>query len=177
MSKSKKKALRRNTPLSDVLELGKVCKKCGHCCSHGSGALAREDIKNIAKSLGMDEKEVREKYLEEIDRFNTKLLRPKLIKHEGKPYGRCVFLTPKNECSINEVKPLQCKIGNCSREGERLNLWFMLNYHLNENDPESVRQYAIYLKCGGKTLPGAELENLVKDKEKLNKIMKYEILR
>ncbi|MBU0535964.1 MAG: YkgJ family cysteine cluster protein [Nanoarchaeota archaeon] len=169
--------INRKTPLSEVLELGTTCSACGHCCRHGSGALVRGDLKKIAEKLGMKEDEVKEKYLEEIRKFNTILLKPKLIKSEGKPYGRCVFLTPESKCSIQEVKPLQCAIGNCTEHGEELNLWFTLNYYLNENDPESVRQYAVYLKCGGKTLPGWELENLIADKEKLRKILHYEIMR
>lgn len=167
----------RKTSLSEVLKLGQVCSKCGHCCRHGSGCLARGDLKKIAEFLKMDEKEVEERYLEAVEKFNTILFRPKLIKEEGKPYGKCVFMKPDSSCSIQEVKPLQCRVGNCTEHGEKLNLWFMLNYHLNENDPESVRQFAVYLKCGGKTLPGAELNDLIKDQEKLRKIIKYEIFR
>lgn len=171
-----KTKISRKTPLDKILELGKSCKKCGHCCSHGSGALARGDLASIAKFLRMTEKEVKEKYLVEDEKFHTILLKPKLIKEAGKPYGKCIFLKLDNTCSINDVKPLQCRVGNCTENGEELNLWFMINYYLNENDPESVRQYAIYTKCGGKTLPGAELERLV-DKKKLNQILNYEILR
>ncbi|MBD3313173.1 hypothetical protein GF345_01900 [Candidatus Woesearchaeota archaeon] len=169
--------INRKTPLSEILKLGKTCSACGHCCRHGSGALARGDLKKIADKLGMTEKEVKERYLENSRKFHTVLLKPKLIKEEGRPYGRCVFLGPENKCSIHDVKPLQCAIGNCTEHGEELNLWFTLNHYLNENDPESVRQYAIYLKCGGKTLPGAELSKLIKDKEKLRKILEYEIMR
>lgn len=169
--------INRKTPLDKVLKLGSVCGKCGHCCRHGSGALARGDLPGIAKKLGMAEKEVKEKYLEESEKFHTVLLKPRLIKEERKAYGKCVFLSPENTCSVNEAKPLQCRIGNCAEHGEELNLWFTLNYYLNENDPESVRQYAVYLKCGGKTLQGAELKDLIKDPEKLEKIMKYEIFR
>jgi len=169
--------INRKTPLSEVLELGKTCSACGHCCRHGSGCLVRGDLAQIAKKLGMTEKEVKERYLEENEKFHTVLLKPRLIKEEGKPYGKCVFLSPENRCSIHDAKPLQCRTGNCSEHGEDLNLWFILTHHLNENDPESVRQYAIYLKCGGRTLPGWELENLIKDKEKLKKILDYKIMR
>jgi Fe-S-cluster containining protein len=169
--------IKRKTPLSEVLKLGKTCSACGHCCRHGSGALVRGDLKKIAEKLGMTEKEVKDRYLEESRKFHTAMLKPRLIKEAGKPYGKCVFLTPDNKCSIQEVKPLQCAIGNCTEHGEELNLWFTLNYYLNENDPESIRQYAVYLKCGGKTLPGAELDELIKDKEKLRKILEYKIMR
>ena len=44
----------------------------------------------------------------------------------------------------------------------------------NKDDAESVRQFAIYLKSGGKTLEGAKLENFVPDKERLKKILSFE---
>ena len=53
----------------------------------------------------------------------------------------------------------------------------MVKHAVDANDAESVRQYAQYLKSGGKTIPGAELENLVPDKERLRKILSYEILK
>ncbi|PIN86071.1 hypothetical protein COV19_07000 [Candidatus Woesearchaeota archaeon CG10_big_fil_rev_8_21_14_0_10_44_13] len=186
---SEKKAGRKritinaHTPLKDILELGSVCRKCGHCCSHGSGFLTREDHRRIAEHLRISENKLKEKYLEEIEKFNTRLWRPRLKKGPGKenlPYGKCVFLMEKGGqklCRIHGVKPLQCRIGNCTKHGEKLTLWFTLNYFLNENDPESVRQYATYLKSGGKTLKGAELNGLVKDKGKLDRILSYEILR
>ena len=31
-----------------ALELGKYCKKCGSCCSYGSGALVNDDLKKLA---------------------------------------------------------------------------------------------------------------------------------
>ena len=52
----------------------------------------------------------------------------------------------------------------------------MLNHFVNKDDPESVRQYASYLKTGGKTLEGAGLNDLVPDKEKLRKILSLDIL-
>ena len=42
---------------------------------------------------------------------------------------------------------------------------------------ESVRQFAQYLKAGGKTLPGGELNDLVPDKKQLREILSYERLR
>ena len=53
----------------------------------------------------------------------------------------------------------------------------MVNHIIDANDAESVRQYAQYIKSGGKVIPGAELENLVPDKNKLKKILSYEILK
>lgn len=134
-----------------------------------------DDLKNIVRFLGVKEEEVKEKYLEEKELFNTRLLRPKL-KTNDKPYGKCVFLYDK-KCKIHEVKPLQCKVGNCNEYGEELSIWFMLNYLINKDDPESIRQYAAYLKSGGKTIAGGKLEELVPDKEKLKKILNFEELK
>lgn len=141
--------------------------------------MAEDDTKNISKLLGINEKELREKYLEEKELFNTRVLRPKLIK-EGKkgevPYGRCIFLE-KKRCRIHEAKPFQCRVGNCSDHGESLGIWLMLNCLVNKDDPESVRQYASYLKAGGKTIKGGKLEEIVPEKERLRKILSFEELR
>jgi len=162
----------KETALKEILELGKTCSQKNNCCKHGSGCLAKDDLKNIAKFLGVSEEKLKKKYLEEIEKFNTKLLRPKIIRKD-KPYGVCIFFD--DGCKIHEVKPLECQVGNCGEHGEALSKWFMLNYCVNANDPESVRQYAIYLKTN-KTLKGGELEKLV-PKEKLKKILDFEILK
>ena len=80
-------------------------------------------------------------------------------------------------CKIHKVKPLQCRIGNCGEHGEELSIWFMLNYLVNTKDPESIRQYNIYLQSGGKTIPGGNLEELIPDKEELKKILNFEQLK
>ncbi|MBW2984994.1 YkgJ family cysteine cluster protein [Candidatus Woesearchaeota archaeon] len=166
----------KKTKLKKVLELGKKCKKCGHCCSHGSGALADDDLKKIAGFLKTTEEELKKTCLEEVEKFNTKRLRPVTVK-TTKPYGRCAFFNKEKGCVIHPVKPLECKIGNCSKHGEDLSLWFMLNYFVNPDDPESVRQYASYLIRGGKTLKGGKLKEIVPDKKQLRKILEYKILR
>jgi len=166
--------IEKNTQLKEILDIGKNCDKCNHCCSYGSGALAEDDLKNIAKFLKITEEKLKKDYLEEIEKFNTKRLRPKLIRNE-KPYGKCVFLT-KDGCKVHEVKPLECKIGNCKDHGEELSLWFMLNYYINPNDAESIRQFNAYLKSGGKTLKGGQLKDLVKEKE-LKNMLNYEDLK
>ena len=161
----------KNTQLKEILAIGNECDQCGHCCSYGSGILIGDDLKNISHFLGLTKDELKKRYLEETERFNTKLLRPKLLK---KPYGPCVFLDKKT-CRINDIKPLQCRIGNCGQHGEELSLWFMLNYLVNTNDPESIRQFASYLKTGGKTLPGGQLNELIPDKGKLDKMLRHEL--
>lgn len=166
----------KNTPLKEILEVGKECKRCGHCCQYGSGFLAHDDLKNISKFLGIKEKELKEKYLEEIDQFNTKRLRPKLLKKD-KPYGPCTFFDKNIGCKIQKVKPTQCRTGNCSEQGEALSIWFTLNYFVNKDDPESIRQFNAYLKSGGKTLPGGSLKDFVADEKQLKKILSYEVLK
>ena len=164
-----------NTPRDEILELGKVCSRKNNCCKHGSGFLVDGDAKKIAKFLKISEKQLKDKYLEEKEQFNKKLWRPKL-KTNGMPYGQCIFFK-ENGCEIHEVKPLQCRTGNCSLFGEDLSAWFLLNYILDKDDPESIRQYALYIKSGGKVISGGKLEEIVPDKEKLKKILNYGILR
>jgi len=164
------------TPLKDILKLAGDCNKCGHCCKYSSGYLVGDDAKKIAKFLKINEKELKEKFLEQGEKFNTKLHRPKIIKKDNKPYGECVFYDNKEMCTIHEVKPLHCKVGGCNEHGEALHIWFTLNYFVNKNDPESIRQWAAHLKTHP-TIPGGELEELVPDKKTLNKILSFKILR
>jgi len=158
----------------EVLNIGFDCKKCGHCCSTDSGFLAEEDFEKIAKFLEIDSEKLKEEYLETFEKFNKTLYRPKRIK-EGKPYGRCIFHID-NLCSIQEVKPLYCKVVNCSKYSRQLGVWFDLNFVVDVNDPESIRQYASYLKHG-ETIEGGQLEDIVPDKERLRKILNYEIIK
>ena len=170
----------KNTPLKDVLKLAAPCRcnACNHGCKFGSGSLAGDDTKNIAEFLGVSEIDLKKGFLEKTELFNKTILRPKLIMEENKTYGQCVFYDDAKGCTIHEVKPLECKTSiQCKDYGEDLSVWFMLNHVVDTKDPESIRQYAQYLKSGGKIITGASLQELVPDKEKLNKILSYEILR
>ena len=105
------------------------------------------------------------------------MLRPKILRGKNSPFGRCTFYDEKEGCKVHEAKPLECKTSmGCRDYGEELSIWFMLNNTVNENDAESVRQYSQYIKSGGKVIEGAKLEEIVPDKEKLSKILSYEIL-
>ncbi|MBI2558105.1 YkgJ family cysteine cluster protein [Candidatus Woesearchaeota archaeon] len=173
------KLIHKNTPLKEVLKLAAPCRcdSCNHGCKYGSGSLAGDDAKHIAKFLGISEEELKKGFLEEAELFNKKLLRPKLIKKSNKPYGRCMFFDDEKGCTIHEVKPLECKTSmQCKDYGEELSVWFMINHVVDASDAESLRQYAQYLKSGGKLMQGASLEELVPDREKLKKILNYEIL-
>ena len=165
----------KKTPKETVLKLGKECKMCGNCCKYSSGFLVDDDIIKIARFLRTTTNKLKEKYLEEHERFNTKVLRPKLIKGT-KPYGKCIFYNEQVGCTIHEVKPLHCRIGNCNTYGNDLNQWFMLNYLVNPDDPESIRQWKMFLTQNN-PIPGGSLKELVHDEEKLKKILSYEILK
>jgi len=169
----------KKTSIKEVLELGHPCK-CDACsvgCRHGSGFLINEDIPKIANFLKISEEVLKKEFLEEVEKYNTKLFRPKIIR-KNKPYGKCIFFDEETGCKVHEVKPQECKVSmGCKPYGEQLSVWFMLNNFVNENDAESIRQYASYLKSGGKILEGAELKDLVPDEDKLNKILKFEILK
>ena len=168
--------IKKTTPLKDILELAGPCQcaNCNHGCQFGSGLLAGDDLSKIATFLNISENEAKEKYFEEVEHFNKKMLRPKVLKKD-KPYGKCIFFEGK--CTIHEVKPLQCKTSmQCKSYGEDLAKWFMVNHIVDPKDPEGVRQYALYLKTH-KALPGASLEEIVPDQEKLKKILSFEIFK
>ena len=172
--------IHKNTTLKEVLKLAAPCRchACNNGCKYGSGSLAGDDAKNIAKFLGISEEELKKRFLEEVELFNKKLLRPKLIREKNKPYGRCTFYDDEKGCTIHHVKPLECKTSiNCKDYGEDLSVWFKVNFVVDTNDTESIRQYAQYIKSGGKVIPGASLQELVPDKEKLRNILSYEILK
>ena len=167
----------KNTPLQVVEYYGRECTGCGKCCNLDSGIVLEEDIPRLASNFGLTEKEFSEKYLVEHEKFNTKVWKLKQEKKQGKPYGRCVLLNEKNQCSVHEIKPLHCRAcSTASKHGEQLSLWFTLNHLVNPNDPESIRQWAQYLQTHP-TIPGGNLQDLVPDKERLAKILSYEIFR
>ncbi len=171
--------LTKNTPIKEVLKLAHPCEcnACNNGCKYGSGFLVNQDIAKIAKHLGITEDVLKKEFLEEVEKFNTKKFRPKILR-KNKQYGKCIFFDEEIGCKIHEVKPLECKLSMaCKPYGEQLSLWFMLNHFVNENDAESVRQFAAYLKSSGKTLEGAELKDLVPDKEKLRRILSFETLQ
>lgn len=171
--------IHKNTQLKEVLELAAPCRcnACSHGCKFGSGSLAGNDAKRIAKFLNIPEEELKKGFLEEVELFNKKLLRPKLIREKNKPYGQCVFFDEQKGCTIHDAKPLECKTSiQCKDYGEDLSVWFMVNHVVDTEDAESIRQYANYIKSGGKLIPGASLEELVPDRERLKKILNYGIL-
>ena len=172
--------IHKNTPLKDVLSLAAPCQcnSCNHGCKFGSGSLAEGDSKKIAEFLKISEENLKKDFLEETELFNKKIFKPRLLRQKGKVHGRCVFYDDNKGCTIHAVKPLECKTSlQCKDYGEDLSVWFMVNHIVDPNDPESIRQYSQYIKSGGKMIPGAELKNLVPNKDKLKKILNYGILK
>jgi Fe-S-cluster containining protein len=170
------KQITKKTTIAEALRLGNDCKRCGKCCTYGSGILTKADITYIARKLGVTEKGLIKTSLAPIKKFNTKLYRPITVK-KGKPYGTCLFYNKSKGCIIHSVKPLQCKISTCNEYGEDLIVWFDLNYFVNPHDPVSIREWKLYLDSGGKNIPGGKLEELVPDKKMLKKILSYEVLK
>jgi Fe-S-cluster containining protein len=160
--------IKKDTPVKTILSIANDCQKCGRCCEFGSGILIGEDLAKIAKFLKINEEELKKRYLEEVEMFNKKFLRPKF----RKPYGKCVFLENKG-CIIHEVKPLQCKTSKgCGENSPHLSEWFKLNYLIDKNDPVAIRQWAICLE-DHKTIDGGKLSDLVPDNKRLMKIIKF----
>ncbi|RLE41738.1 hypothetical protein DRJ48_04995 [Candidatus Woesearchaeota archaeon] len=164
----------KDTPKEAILELvEKECKLCGHCCLFSSGIVLDDEIPRLAEHLGMSTEEFKKRYLEQFTKFHTTRHRFKQVRVGSAPHGRCVFLDLEtNKCKIHEVKPLHCRISTCSIYGEDVQKWFDVNFFLNPNDPQSVREYNLYLEFK-EPLLGAELESLLPE-EDLKKILNYE---
>lgn len=165
----------KRTPKAYVERLASDCKRCGHCCSYDSGIFLDQDIKKAADLLRMPEPEFRKQFMEHKEIFNKKVHKARL-RREGKMYGPCIFLE-ENRCVIQDAKPLHCTVASgCNEYGRELNIWYMLNYVVDEHDPEAIRQWAQYLKTHP-TIPGGSVEELVPDKDRREKMLNYELLR
>ena len=53
----------------------------------------------------------------------------------------------------------------------------MLNNVIDKDDPESIRQFSVYLVSGGKTLQGGQLNDFVPDEKRLSEILSFQILK
>lgn len=90
----------------------KKCNDCGKCCQFSSGFLAENDKENIAKHLKISVNELEKIYLEKTRMFGTEAWRPKF----PKPFGPCIFFNKKKHCTINNVKPMLCKLASCKED-------------------------------------------------------------
>ncbi len=169
----------RQTPLRQVLELGKPAEcskheKCRACCAFGTGFVITEDIKRISDSLKLTEEEFKKQHLQETKLFGNNIYKIKTINKDNKQYGRCSFFDEENGCKIHEVKPLHCRIAYCNENGEALHQWFMLNYIVDKNNPDSIREWDYYVKTtDADVIAGGKPEDIVPDKEELKKMLSY----
>lgn len=164
----------RATGRQEILALSAECSQCGHCCSFGSGFVLDEEISGMAEKLGMDEESFRAECLEKIAKFNTTLHRLKLKRKKGVPYGECIFLSQERKCSIHSFKPLHCRIASCRPHGEQANEWFIANYFVRPENPESIRQWCSRLRIKA-SIKGAEPGSLVPEKEIRDKMLSGEL--
>jgi Fe-S-cluster containining protein len=158
----------RQTKKEVILELGKKCERCGHCCTLGSGYVGEEEIPALAEALGMSREGFRRKYLDEVERYSTKVQKLRTKDRQ------CVLYS--GGCSVQKVKPFYCRISTCGENGADIQEWYMLNYFVNPTDPESIRQWAVRLKVG-RTIKGGELRELVPDAEMLKRMLEFDIMR
>ncbi len=156
-----------------ILGLASDCARCGKCCKFGSGFILPEEVAGIASYLNISEEKLKAKYLEEINILNKNIFK---FKTKGiKSFGECIFLN-RNLCKIEKIKPLNCRIANCNEYGEELNEWYISNNILDTEDPVSVREWASRL-ISKPTIEGANLHELIPNAKKLDKILRYKILR
>ena len=85
------------------------CKKCGCCCNGGIVILYPEDIISISAYLQITRIEFVNKYLQNANIFIDRNHSIDIYYLDN--HTKCRFLTEKNLCLINSVKPLQCKLG------------------------------------------------------------------
>lgn len=171
--------IKKNTPLQDIMQMVHACR-CAECesgCRYGSGIFTLGQEKKAAALLSMKEGEFKKKFLEEAEHFNKKFYRPRL-RLGNKPYGPCIFFDEEKKCIIHTQKPMQCTLSmSCKDYGEDIMIWFMLNFIIDKDDPECIRQFASYLASGGKTIEGGSLQDFVPDKRKLAGILSFESLK
>lgn len=164
----------RNTKKEVALKLGKKCKRCGKCCSFGAGFAQIDELSKIAEFLKISEDKLKKNYFDEKNIFNKKVYEPKLNKKDKMPFGSCIFMK-ENMCTIQDVKPLHCRVGNCNKYGEDMSEWYTVNYLVDINSPESIRQWKARVDLKP-TIKGASPLELVGNKEKLKEIIEYKII-
>jgi len=86
------------------------CKMCGRCCRPVI-PLTLLDVNHMAEHLGMDAKQVFEKYIA-YRAEDASLILPK------DEHGRCPFLGKDNACAIHEAKPWVCRVYTCNQQAE-----------------------------------------------------------
>lgn len=161
----------KSTSKEDVLRLGTNCSKCGHCCSYGSGYTQEEELEPIAKHLKVSVEELKTRFFDKKNVFNKITYTPKLNRKSELPFGECIF-QKNNLCTIHEVKPLHCRVGNCKEHGQDLSEWYAINFLVDKDNAESIRQWQVRVDLKP-TIPGGHPKELVGE-EKLRDILNYQ---
>lgn len=79
------------------------CTRCGNCCGGGPGTVrvSEEEIAALAKRLGLNESEFRERY--------ARVIRMGIVSLKEKPDYDCIFHDKKRGCTVYEDRPKQCR--------------------------------------------------------------------
>jgi Fe-S-cluster containining protein len=154
----------KQTRKEELEKASSDCKRCGHCCTFGSGWVLDNEIPDLAENLGLTKEEFTKTKLEPTTLFNTTIYRFRQVRKEGMPYGHCVFRSKEMTCEIQDIKPLHCRITSCKTHGVDANEWYIVNNFVNPADPESVKEWKIRLDMKG-TIEGGDIESLIPDKE------------
>lgn len=165
--------IKKDTSKKYILTLGKPCKKCGRCCSFDAGFAQENELPKIAEYLKISVDKLKKEYFDKKNVFNKEVYKPKLKKSKDMPFGPCIFMK-NSTCTIHKVKPLHCRVGNCGKHGEEISEWYTVNYLVDKKSPESIRQWAIRVSVK-KTIKGATPLEIIGDKERLRKILEYEV--
>ncbi len=155
-------------------EKGIHCSHCNNGCKLGSGAFAQGQLQAAAKFLNTSIEELKNKFLAPVTRFNTTLHRPKI---EGTRTGQCIFYKEGSGCKIYPVRPVECMIAAHNEQGDDLHMWFTVNHFVDPTDSVSLREWDVQCKLMETIIPGATVEELVPDKQKRDKILRFEVQR
>lgn len=170
----------RITPMDRVLSMVRKPQRPGNACKMTSGFIHSDEVPQIAKVLGVTEEQLKENLLEKRYAYNKHVHKPRLVKHKKKehyPYGKCVFLDDsqgEQKCQLGDARPLHCRLSTDESHGFKLHIWYVLNYLVDRDDPEAIREWAIYLKTHP-TIPGGELDELVPEGDRRDKILDHQI--
>lgn len=122
----------------EILKLGSTCSQSNHCCRYGSGFVLDNDMDKLSAFLHTDRETLKQHCLEPVEAFGKDLLRTKLIRTSENPYGTCLFFHAEKGCTVHEAKPLHCRIGNCSEQGQTLSQWYFDHYVIDRFNSESL---------------------------------------
>lgn len=94
----------------------------------GSGFLAGDDKKAIAKHLKISVEELEQTHLEKVDMNGVEAWRPKF----QKPFGPCTFYKENIHCTIHPVKPELCRLANCKHDATQE--FYKKHYHKKQDE-------------------------------------------